>query len=227
MGTGKLKKWNENKTFSHVFEPPLENAVDGQDFMKGEWHEKVFGNQNPITLELGCGKGEYTVELARRYPHRNFIGVDIKGHRFNRGAKISAKEGLKNVAFLRTRLEFINRFFTENEAEEIWLTFSDPQPKDEKGSKRITGPAFIDRYRQFLKPGSRIHVKTDSDLLYHWSLEQYQEQKYEILLASDDVYGKLVHEVDDTLRDILNIRTYYETMWLEMGKKIHFLQIKI
>jgi tRNA (guanine-N7-)-methyltransferase len=110
MGTGKLKKWNENKTFSHVFEPPLENAVDGQDFMKGEWHEKVFGNQNPITLELGCGKGEYTVELARRYPHRNFIGVDIKGHRFNRGAKISEREGLKNVAFLRTRLEFINRF---------------------------------------------------------------------------------------------------------------------
>lgn len=227
MGKGKLKKWTENKTFAHVFEPPLQDAVDGHDFMKGEWHEKVFGNKHPITLELGCGKGEYTVELARRYPDRNFIGVDIKGHRFWKGAKISQNDGLSNVAFLRTRLEFIDHYFAPGEAEEIWLTFSDPQPKDEKGSKRITGPKFIEKYKRILPAGKLINVKTDSELLYQWSLEQYREQGYDITYASDDVYGKLVHELKDPLRDILHIKTYYEQMWLDMGKKIHFLQIRV
>lgn len=228
MGKGKLKKWLENKTFEHVFEPPLQDAIDGKDFeLKGAWNERVFGNDHPITLELGCGAGEYTIALARKYPEQNFIGVDIKGHRFWRGAKLSAGEGMKNVAFLRTRLEFITRYFAPNEISEIWLTFSDPQPKDEKGSKRITGPAFIERYRQILQPGSLINVKTDSDLLYEWSLEQYREKNYNILITSDDVYGKLVNEVDASFSELLHIQTYYESMWLEMGKKIHFLQIRI
>lgn len=227
MGKGKLKKWNENKTFNHVFEPTLQDIIDGQEFNKGEWHDKVFGNNNPITLELGCGKGEYTVELARKYPDRNFIGVDIKGHRFWRGAKTSNEEGMENVAFLRTRLEFINNFFVQDEVDEIWLTFSDPQPKDDKGSKRITGPAFVDRYRKILKPGSLINVKTDSTLLYEWTRDQYLEKKYNLLINSDDVYGKLVNEVDEEMQGILNIKTYYEKRWLEEGKKIKFLRIQI
>ncbi|MGF1565803.1 MAG: tRNA (guanosine(46)-N7)-methyltransferase TrmB [Flavobacteriales bacterium] len=227
MGKGKLWKWEENRQFTNVFEPPLQDAIDGIDFMKGEWHAKAFGNSNPITLELGCGKGEYTLGLARRYPNRNFVGVDIKGHRFWRGAKESNRDGLNNVAFLRTRLEFITRFFAADEVEEVWLTFSDPQPKDEKGTKRITGPYFVERYKQFLKPGSFVNVKTDSDLLYEWTLEQYREVGYDIVIHSDDVYGKLVHEVDEELRDILHIRTFYESMWLEMGKKIHFIRIRV
>ena len=227
MGKGKLKKWNENKTFNHVFEPTLQDIIDGQEFNKGEWHEKVFGNNNPIILELGCGKGEYTVELARKYPERNFIGVDIKGHRFWRGAKTSNEEGMENVAFLRTRLEFINNFFGQDEIDEIWLTFSDPQPKDDKGSKRITGPAFVDRYRKILKPGSLINVKTDSTLLYEWTRDQYIEKKYNLLIDSDDVYGKLVNNVDEEMQGILNIKTYYEKRWLEEGKKIKFLRIQI
>lgn len=227
MGKGKLKKWTENKRFSHVFEPPLQDAVDGKEFMKGEWNAQVFGNPNPITLELGCGKGEYTIGQARRFPERNFIGIDIKGHRFWKGAKISENEGIKNVAFLRTRLEFIDRYFAPGEVSEIWLTFSDPQPKDEKGSKRITGPKFVERYKQILKPGSTINVKTDSDLLYEWTLEAYREQKYDIELFSDDVYGKLVHEVEPDFREILEIKTYYEQMWLEMGKRIHFIRIRV
>lgn len=227
MGKGKLKKWNENKTFNHVFEPTLQDIIDGQEFNKGDWHEKVFGNNNPLTLELGCGKGEYTVELARKYPERNFIGVDIKGHRFWRGAKTSNEEGMENVAFLRTRLEFINNFFVQDEVDEIWLTFSDPQPKDDKGSKRITGPAFVDRYKKLLKPGSLINVKTDSTLLYEWTRDQYIEKKYNLLIDSDDVYGKLVNDVDEEMQGILNIKTYYEKRWLEEGKKIKFLRIQI
>ena len=131
------------------------------------------------------------------------------------------------MAILRTRLEFITRFFAPDEVEEVWLTFSDPQPKDEKGTKRITGPYFVERYKQFLKPGSFVNVKTDSDLLYTWTLEQYREVGYDIVIHSDDVYGKLVHEVDEELRDILHIRTFYESMWLEMGKKIHFIRIRV
>jgi tRNA (guanine-N7-)-methyltransferase len=227
MGKGKLKKWNENKTFAHVYEPPLQDAIDGKDFMKGEWHAKCFGNSNPITLELGCGAGEYTLALARKHPERNFIGVDIKGHRFWRGAKASAGEGLRNIAFLRTRLEFITHFFAPNECDEVWLTFSDPQPKDEKGTKRITGPYFVERYKQFLKPGSFVNVKTDSELLYHWTLEQYIAHGYQVVMHSDDVYGTLVHQVPDAFRELLEIKTYYEQMWLEMGKSIHFIRIAV
>ena len=130
-----------------------------------------FGNDRPITLELGCGKGEYTVGLARRHPDRNFIGVDIKGHRFWRGAKTSSEEGLDNVAFLRTKIEFVQNFFAEGEVAEVWLTFSDPQPKDEKGTKRITSEVFLKRYQQFMVPGGLIHVKSDSELLYALSKE--------------------------------------------------------
>jgi tRNA (guanine-N7-)-methyltransferase len=228
MGKDKLRKWKENADFNHVFEPDLQEAVKGLDGeMKGKWASEVFKNDNPITLELGCGKGEYTVGLARMNPDRNFVGVDIKGHRFWRGAKTAKEESLPNVAFLRTRLEFIERYFEKDEVSEVWLTFSDPQPKDEKGSKRITSPMYIERYKKILKPGSIINVKTDSVLLYDLSKEGYQEKGYEILLDSQDVYGELVERVEEDLKNALEIKTFYEKRWLSEGKKIHFLQLKV
>ena len=227
MGKDKLRKWKENQTFDHVFEPDLQSAVKGEDqSMKGKWAE-MFKNDNPITLELGCGKGEYTVGLARKYPNRNFVGVDIKGHRFWRGAKTAQEESLPNVAFLRTRIEFIERYFEKDEVSELWITFSDPQPKDEKGTKRITSPIYIDRYKNILKPGSLINVKSDSVLLYELSKEGYLEKGYNILLESQDVYGELVNRVEEDLSEALNIKTYYEKRWLSEGKKIHFLQLKV
>lgn len=228
MGKDKLRKWKENKTFNHVFEPDLQDAVKGIDGeMKGKWGSEIFKNDNPITVEFGCGKGEYTVGLARMYPERNFIGVDIKGHRFWRGAKTSHEEGLPNVAFMRTKLEFIERYFEKDEVSEVWITFSDPQPKDEKGSKRITSPKFIERYKRILKPGSIINVKSDSQFLYDVSKEGYIENGYEILLDSQDVYGELVNRVSDELRAALEIKTFYEQRWLAEGKTIKFLQLKL
>ena len=227
MGKDKLRKWIENNTFDHVFEPNLQKAVNGVDGeLKGKWSE-IFKNDNPITLELGCGKGEYTVGLARMYPDRNFVGVDIKGHRFWRGAKTAHEEELPNVAFLRTRLEFIERYFEKDEVSEIWITFSDPQPKDEKGTKRITSPYYIERYKNILKPGSLINVKSDSVLLYDLSMEGYVEKGYDIQVQSRDVYGELVERVSDEMRKALEIITYYERRWLDEGKKIHFIQLKV
>ncbi len=227
MGKDKLKRWKENESFDHVFEPNLQEAVRGVDGkMKGKWSE-IFQNDNPITLELGCGKGEYTVGLARQHPNRNFIGLDIKGHRFWRGAKTAKEDQIPNVAFLRTRLEFIERFFEKNEVSEIWITFSDPQPKDEKGTKRITSPFYIEKYKNILKPGSLINVKSDSVLLYDISKEGYIESGYDIQLDSKDVYGDLVNRVNPELKEALEIKTFYEERWLKEGKKIHFLQLKV
>ncbi len=227
MGKDKLRKWKENETFDHVFEPNLQDAVKGIDGeMKGKWSE-VFKNDNPITLELGCGKGEYTVGLARKYPNRNFVGVDIKGHRFWRGAKTAQEESIPNVAFLRTRIEFIEKYFDKEEVSELWITFSDPQPKDEKGTKRITSPYYIEMYKNILKPSSIINIKSDSVLLYDLSKEGYLEKGYDIQIDSKDVYGELVDRVEEDLRDALEIKTYYEKRWLSEGKKIHFIQLKV
>ena len=227
MGKDKLRKWKENETFDHVFEPNLQDAVKGIDGeMKGKWSE-IFKNDNPITLELGCGKGEYTVGLARKYPNRNFVGVDIKGHRFWRGAKTAQEESIPNVSFLRTRIEFIEKYFDKDEVSELWITFFDPQPKDEKGTKRITSPFYIEMYKNILKPSSIINIKSDSVLLYDLSKEGYLEKGYDIQIDSQDVYGELVDRVEEDLRDALEIKTYYEKRWLSEGKKIHFIQLKI
>lgn len=229
MGKGKTAKWKELATFDRVFEPTLQDAIDGIDFeFRGNWSQKVFGNDNPIVLELGCGKGEYTIAQARKTPECNFIGVDIKGQRVWRGAKTINDEDIRNVAFLRTRIEFIDRYFAPDEISSIWLTFSDPQPKDEKGTKRITSSFFIEnRYRKILKPGSLIHVKSDSPLLYALSKENYEEANYQINYDSADVYGELIQQVPEDLRELLEVKTFYERMWLEEGRKIHYLQIQI
>lgn len=227
MGKGKQAKWADNQTFQHVFEPPLNEIIAGRTFMKGEWHKLVFKNDNPITVELGCGKGEYTIGLARKYPDRNFIGVDSKGHRIWTGARQSVDENLDNVAFLRTKIEFINSFFTTDEIDEIWLTFSDPQPKDEKGTKRLTSPIFIDRYKKFIKAGSIIHVKSDSQWLYDNTIKELRENGYEIVHDSNDLYGGLIHTLDDSLADLLRIRTYYEQLFIEKGAVVKYIQFRV
>ncbi|MEN9348934.1 MAG: tRNA ((46)-N7)-methyltransferase TrmB [Bacteroidota bacterium] len=227
MGKDKLKKWAENKEFEHVFEPPLLPIIrEGQSFfMKGKWHADFFKNEHPIVLELGCGKGEYTVGLARRYPHLNFIGVDVKGHRFHKGAKEAHLEGLKNVAFLRTRIEFIEAFFGENEVSEIWLTFSDPQPLDHVGNRRITSSFYLNnKYRKFLKKDGILHIKHDNDGVYDKALAELPAANCTILTHHRDIYGEYMLTQPEDVQDILNIRTFYEQMWLEKGRKVKYVK---
>lgn len=227
MGKGKLKKWKENKDLSNVHQPPLNEIIEGKEYLKGEWAKEVFGNNHPIVLELGCGKGEYTVGLGKMFPNKNFIGVDVKGHRFWRGAKTSVEDALNNVAFLRTRIEFIDRFFAKDEIDEIWLTFSDPQPKDLKGTKRITSPIFIEKYKKFIKKNGIIHVKTDSKFLYDWTLKAYQETRYDILEYTDDLYGDFIQKKDVETAQILGIRTHYEKLFIEYTKTINYIKIEV
>lgn len=226
MGKDKLKRWAQNKEFAHVFEPELKEIALGATYKVGEWHS-VFGNDNPIVLELGCGKGEYTVGQARIFPDKNFLGVDIKGHRFWRGAKTAEEEGLHNVAFLRARIEAIDRYFAEDEISEIWLTFSDPQLKDRREKKRMTGPNFIDMYRKFCPKGADLHVKTDNTFFYHWSLESFEEHGVEVLSKTDDVYGEYLHRQSERKQKVLGIRTYYEEMFAEKGEKIKYVHAKL
>ena len=225
MAKNKIAQWAEMKQFPHVVQPTMEEVLDNGTNYKGSWSEKLFGNSNPIVLELGCGKGEYSVGMGRQYPNKNFIGVDIKGHRMWRGAKTVVEDGLENVGFLRTRIDFIDRFFNPGEVSEIWLTFSDPQPK--KKRKRLSSPLFVDRYRKILKDGGIVHMKTDSDLLFEYTLEQCQEHQYHLLFSTWDLYGESISKMDADTADILNIRTFYESMWLEMGKKIKYCKFKV
>lgn len=218
MGKDKLKRFGEMETFDNVFQPEL-GDIKMDSELKGKWSE-YFGNDNPIVLELGCGKGEYTVGMARKYPNKNFIGIDIKGARIWRGAKTAIEEGLNNVAFLRTKVDFIERFFDNNEVSEIWLTFSDPQPK--RPRKRLTSPLFIGRYKNVLKPNSTINLKCDSDLLYEYTLEQIEENNYPVEENSNDVYGELMLRAGQDLQELMNIRTFYEQRWINEGKTIKY-----
>ena len=191
--------------------------------LKGRWHEDYFKNQNPIVLELGCGKGEYTVELARLYPEMNFIGVDIKGARMWTGAKMALEEGLENVAFLRTNIEIIDRFFSADEVQEIWLTFSDPQMKN--AHKRLTSTFFMERYRRFLADGGIIHLKTDSNFLFTYTTYMVDENHLPLLFRTEDLYH--TDGIDDETRKILAIRTYYESMWMERGLPIRYMKFQL
>ncbi|MCC6600507.1 MAG: tRNA (guanosine(46)-N7)-methyltransferase TrmB [Crocinitomicaceae bacterium] len=226
MGKDKLKKWAENKLFPHVFEPPLLPIIRGEQefFMKGKWRSDFFRNDFPIVLELGCGKGEYTVELAKRESGKNFIGIDVKGHRFHKGAKEALQEGLNNVAFLRTRIEFISSFFGENEVDELWITFCDPQPQDHEGKRRITSRWYIEKYRTFLKKPSYIFLKHDNESVYRKALSEWPEAGINIGIHSNDVYGNFLSSQSEELKDMLTIRTYYEQMWLDEGRKIKYIE---
>jgi len=196
--------------------------------MKGEWHGTAFKNKNPLVLELGCGKGEYTVGLARLHPNINFLGVDVKGHRFHKGAKDALSEGLPNVCFLRTRVEFIESFFAKDEVDEIWLTFSDPQPQDKVGVRRITSKYYAEKYRSFLKVGGCIHIKHDNPEVYEMALSEFGgDPRYAIELHSFDIYGDFMQTQDAYWQQVLNFRTYYEQMWLDEGRKTKYVRIRL
>lgn len=226
MGKKKLQHFAEMKTFEHVFEPDRDSMLSGY-YMKGNWNKEFFNNDHPVVLELGCGKGEYTVGMAGFYPDRNFIGVDVKGARMWRGAKTVAETDMKNVAFLRTKIEFIDSFFGPEEVAEIWLTFSDPQLKDKSGSKRLTGPRFLQKYRQILQPGGVIHLKTDSDFLYGYTLEMIRENRYPLHFSTADLYQTDLSEMSEIERRILHFKTFYEQKFLALNKNIHYLKFSI
>ena len=223
MGKGKLQKFAEMETFSNVFQYPF-SAIENVPFdMKGRWREMFFHNDNPIVLELGCGKGEYAVGLARMFPNVNFIGVDIKGARMWTGAKDDLQEQLPNVAFLRTNIEIIDRFFGEDEVQEIWLTFSDPQMKNAR--KRLTSTYFLQRYRHFLNDKGLVHLKTDSNFLFTYTREMALHNGLTPEVCTEDLYND--SQLDEATMNILNIRTYYESMWLERGLNIRYMKFRL
>ena len=171
MGSkNKLRRFKENETFSNVFQPSREELVESNFNLKGNWQKEVFKNNNPLVLELGCGKGEYSVALAQKYPDKNFVGIDIKGARFWRGAKTAIEEKIPNVAFLRTQIELIDHAFAENEVDEIWITFPDPQIKYKRTKHRMTNATFLERYKQILKPEGVVNLKTDSEVMHGYTL---------------------------------------------------------
>lgn len=220
MGKGKLAKFAEMETFNNVFQYPY-SVIDTVPFtMKGDWRKEYFNNNNPIVLELGCGKGEYTVELARLYPQINFIGVDIKGSRMWTGAKMALECKLSNVAFLRTNIEIIDRFFAQDEVQEIWLTFSDPQMKNVH--KRLTSTYFMERYRNFLVDGGIIHLKTDSNFLFTYTSHMVEVNKLPIVFRTENLYHD--NNIDSKTRTILSIQTYYESMWIARGLNIKYMK---
>jgi tRNA (guanine-N7-)-methyltransferase len=226
-GKKKLEHFAEMKTFPHVFEPKLEEVFNADYKMKGNWKRDFFQNDSPLVLELGCGKGEYSVGMGQKFQHKNFIGVDIKGARMWRGAKTALEEGLKNVAFLRTRIEFIEGCFGKEEVDEIWITFPDPQMKDRREKKRLTGPLFIDRYRKFLKPSGIIHLKTDSRFFYDFTLEECHKNKYRILKSTDNLYADEKIQLDEDMKEILSIKTHYEKLFTAKGHDIHYIQFQV
>lgn len=223
MGKGKLQKFAEMETFSNVFQYPF-SVIENVPFeMKGHWREQYFHNDNPIVLELGCGKGEYTVELARLYPQLNFIGVDIKGARMHKGAKEALTAGLSNVAFLRTNIEIIDRFFAKDEVQEIWLTFSDPQMKNPR--KRLTSTYFMNRYRHFLVDGGLIHLKTDSNFLFTYTTYMVEANRLPLLFRTEDLYH--TDGIDEETRKILSIQTFYEAQWIARGLNIRYMKFHL
>ena len=219
MGKNKLEKFADMAGYPHVFEYPYSVADDKPFEMKGKWGAEFFGNNHPVVLELGCGRGEYTVGLGKMFPEKNFIGVDIKGARMWTGATEALQAGMKNVAFLRTNIEIIERFFAENEVSEIWLTFPDPQMK--KATKRLTSTYFMQRYRKFLVPDGLIHLKTDSNFMFTYTKYMVAENRLPVEFVTEDLYHS------GWVSDILNIKTYYEQQWLARGLNIKYIQFRL
>lgn len=225
MAKNKLKRFEDMKTMDRVIQPEMDVVTNDNFSLKGKWNSEFFKNQNPIVLELGCGKGEYAVGLGKKYPEKNFIGVDIKGARIWEGANTVREEGIRNVGFLRTRIDFITTFFEKDEIDEIWLTFSDPQPK--KPNKRLSSKLFVKRYRNFLKKGGIVHLKTDSDLLFESTLEEISENNYQLLEKTWDLYGEMVENLDESTRQNLSIKTHYEKLFSAKGFKIKYCKFLI
>ena len=247
MGHGKLKKFAENETFRCLLQPDASAILDKEPgsralklrdhAIKGNWGREMFGNDHPIVLELGCGKGDYTIALALRHPEINYIGVDIKGARLWKGAKFATEQALPNVAFLRTRIEFIEAFFGPGEVSEIWLTFSDPQLHGSENS-RLSSPLFLERYRKFLRPGGIVHLKTDSRYLYEYTSAVCKVNELSVMASGTDIYGEVIlfPAAADTpvgapsgekhllcVDEVTQVQTFYEKMFLQMGLPITYL----
>ena len=223
MGSkNKLKRFRENETFSNVYQPTRDELVNARYQYKGQWNKSVFKNDNPIVLELGCGKGEYTVELAKRYPNKNFIGIDIKGARFWRGAKTAIEEQIPNASFIRTQIELVEYIFDENEVDEIWITFPDPQIKYKRTKHRMTNLQFIERYKKILKKEGIMHLKTDSEFMHGYTLGLLHGANHEVLYANHNVY-----KLEGSPEEVTEIQTFYENQYLEHNKAITYIRFKI
>jgi tRNA (guanine-N7-)-methyltransferase len=242
MGHGKLRKFAENETFRCLLQPDAASVLAKPEgskelilrdhAIKGRWNAEMFAKPQPIVVELGCGKGDYTIALARRHPEMNFIGVDIKGARLWKGAKEATEDALGNVAFLRTRIEFIDAFFGPSEVSEIWLTFSDPQLRGSENA-RLTSPLFLQRYSRFLAPGGIVHLKTDSRFLYEYTQSVIRANDLQVLASGVDIYNVppvILSEAKESLRDldaVFEVQTFYETMFLKMGLPITYLAFRL
>ena len=221
MGKDKLRRFAENLTFECLVQPEFEDIFHKDHPLKGRWHEDFFGNDNPVILELGCGKGEYTIALAERNPHNNYIGVDIKGARMWRGAKTATESGMGNVGFLRTRIEFINSFFGRDEVSEIWITFPDPQLKTRRAKKRLTSPLFLEYYARFLRPDGWINLKTDSQHLFGYTGEVIRRFGLPCEVANGDIYGTGYADEE------LSVKTAYESKFQQRGLPITYTRFSL
>lgn len=223
MGSkNKLRRFRENDTFANVFQPTRDELVKATYSQKGQWNKTYFKNNNPLILELGCGKGEYSVALAKKYPNKNFIGIDIKGARFWRGAKTALEENITNVAFLRTQIELIDHAFATGEVDEIWITFPDPQIKYKRTKHRMTNAEFLKRYKQILKPDGIVNLKTDSEFMHGYTLGLLHGAGHEVLYANHNVYKQ-----EGSPDDVTSIQTFYESQYLEVNKPITYIRFKI
>jgi tRNA (guanine-N7-)-methyltransferase len=218
----KLKRFKENETFSQVFQPTREEVVGNLFSLRGKWNTDFFNNNNPIILELGCGKGEYSVGLAQKYPDKNFIGIDIKGARFWRGAKTAVETGLENVAFVRTQIELINHIFVENEVDEIWITFPDPQIKYKRTKHRMTNSQFLQLYKKILKKDGVVLLKTDSEFMHGYTLGLLHGEGHDVLYANHNVYVN-----EGSPAEVTDLQTFYEKQYLEINKAITYIRFKI
>ena len=223
MGSkNKLKRFKENDTFSNVFQPTREEVVTDQFSLKGNWNQDYFKNNNPIVLELGCGKGEYSVGLAEKFPDKNFIGIDLKGARFWRGAKTAVETGLTNVAFIRTQIELINHIFCENEVDELWITFPDPQIKYKRTKHRMTNSQFLKLYKKVLKPEGVVNLKTDSEFMHGYTLGLLHGEGHEVIYSNHNVYVN-----EGSPEEVTGLQTFYEKQYLEINKAITYIRFKI
>jgi tRNA (guanine-N7-)-methyltransferase len=220
MGKNKLKHFAENATFPLFIQPAIDE-VKNNFYLKGNWAKIFFKNTHPIVLELGCGKGEYTVGLARRYPLHNFIGIDRKGARMWRGSKTSMEENLVNAGFLRTRIELLNHCFGKAEVSEIWITFPDPHSKNSKSQRRLTSPFFLEMYKEILVPNGLIHLKTDNAGFYQFTLETINEQNHSVVFETDDLYSTGI------INEATGLQTYYEQKFLSQEVKIKYVNFKL
>lgn len=223
MGSkNKLKRFKENETFENVFQPSRTELVDQIYALKGNWNSTFFKNNNPLVLELGCGKGEYTVALAKKFPNKNFIGIDIKGARFWRGAKTAIEDSIPNTAFLRTQIELIEYTFAKAEVDEIWITFPDPQIKYKRTKHRLTNSDFLKRYKTILKPDGVMNLKTDSEFMHGYTLGLLHGEGHDVLYANHNVYKQ-----EGSPEEVTSIQTHYESIYLSEDKPITYIKFKI